>query len=625
MNENNLDEILYELSECREDERNSQEQLMQTLATAAAILAAILGASFFSNSIKEQTYIIRLGIYCLSVIILLTAISYVVSFGITNTLRFHYIQHLEDKLSLMGYNGPDIIHWMSFSSAINTKNIKHIFNSKYTTVSYIIYFFSALLAVTFCLLLTVVQYYIFDLDNNILIVIPLVFIALSLFIFVIVSIKAKDIYNFSFDFSMKKRKKRIAGTDKMDNNNEGLFIKGLIYFLYPKTRDFQKTLFIPLGYFIGMFLISESMNLNTFILSVKNSLFALIIIEGLVYQARYQLNDIRGLREDIESMRLTNFAKSFLVLCQNKKKGITLSITFITLKIFLSFWLTLKFGGSMSIPLILSISLVTLTTILYEIARTIKCDVAILILVTLGYPLRILVGLWCVIPNLFTTGIQSNKMSISPKLILVYLLSFAAMGGFSVAISWIYEAFHQMKKSDFIVKHHYKYLFDKYQDRYKEYIRKNYNASGLYPLLEKGKVGDCWNLYFLLSISLLSFIICNLNSCSIYVALVECVGILLLIKSCCSSYIRIVVYLFVFIGLKFFIMLYYDFSNLHITIGLYIHQILFAILYCVLRCRFDPSFDFFKFLFALLVGPDTTKVLEDESKNQSSKTTVGLD
>lgn len=308
---NNLDEILYELSECREDDRNSQEQLMQTLATAAAMLAAILGASIFSNSIETQPYILRLGIYFLCVIILLTTIAYVLSFGITNALRFHYIQHLEDKLYSIEHSDSDIIHWMSFSSAINTKNVKHIFNSNYTTISYIIYFSSAFLAVFFCLLLTIVQYYIFHLDNKFLIIIPLIFISLSILLFIIISIKAKDMYVFSLDHSIKKREKRIVGTNKMNNNSRGIFIKGLRYFLYPKTRDFQKTLFIPAGYFMGILLISETISFSTFIFNLKNALFALLIIEGLIYQARYQLNDIRGLSEDIESMHLTNYAKKF--------------------------------------------------------------------------------------------------------------------------------------------------------------------------------------------------------------------------------------------------------------------------------------------------------------------------
>lgn len=231
--------------------------------------------------------------------------------------------------------------------------------------------------------------------------------------------------------------------------------------------------------------------------------------------------------------------------------------------------------------MIWSILLIILTTILYEIARTIKCDIAILVLVTLGYPLRILVGLWCVIPNLFTAGIQSDSINISPKLIIIYLLSFAAMGGFSVAISWIYEALHQMKRSNCIVKHHYRYLFDNFSDRYNEYI--DNNICDFYPLFEKGKVSDFWNLYFLGSISLLSLIISNLNSCNIYVALVECMGILFIINSCRSSYSGIVFWLVAFIVLKIFIM-YHFISISYIIIGIYIHQILFVILYGVLRC-----------------------------------------
>lgn len=81
-------------------------------------------------------------------------------------------------------------------------------------------------------------------------------------------------------------------------------------------------------------------------------------------------------------------------------------------------------------------------------------------------------------------------------------------------------------------------------------------------------------------------------------------------------YSRIIFDLVVFIVFKSSLVIYFGILNEYIIIGLYIHQILFAMVYCLLRCRFDPSFDFFKVLFALLVGPDTLKYIESESETK---------
>lgn len=623
VNENKNDEILQELSECREDERNSQNQMLQTIATAASALTLILGASIFGNNeIIQQSYPLKLSLYLLSVIVLLTAVSYIVYLGIENVLRFHYIRHLEDSLSSITDKESNIMHWINFNSAVNTKNIKHIFTSIYTLVSYFSYFLATLFAVVFCLGLISVQYFVFKLEKKVLIIMPFVLIFISFLIFVSISVKAKDMYEFSYGFSMKKQNERLFRSRlsfismNKKNNKIKFFIKGIIYFLYPKTKDFQKLIFVLGGYFLGVILVYEPINsLNVFFTHLKKSLLVLIIIDVLIYQARYQFNDIRGLKEDIEIMKLMNKTNKFLTLCKNKTMSVVLSLSFISIKVGLAFYLTFKFGGSMTTPLLWCIFLIILTTVLYEVARTVKCDIAIFILVACGYPLRFLTGLWCVIPNLFKLGIQSNGLNISPSQIVLYLISIAALGGFSATIPWVYEAFYQKKYANCIVKHHYVYLFKSFEERYNQYIladKKNF-----YPLPEKGKLSDCWNLYFLGSVIFLSFNTIMLNFQSIGFVLLEFINLLLFVKLCCSSY-RIVTFTLImsiiFIAVKIiFAILFCSTLNKYFAIGLYIHQIFFTFLYYWLRCRFDPSFDFFNLLLSLLIGSDTLKLIKEEN------------
>lgn len=327
-----------------------------------------------------------------------------------------------------------------------------------------------------------------------------------------------------------------------------------------------------------------------------------------------------------------------------RKKVIWASIIIAFAKVAAAFLIALKFGGSMTLPLIFCIILITLVTVLYEIARTIKCNLAILILVTCGYPLRLLAGLWCAIPSLFKTGIQFDELNISSGQIVLYLFSIAALGGFSATIPWVYEAFHQKRRSGEIVKKHYLYLFSHFEERYNRYVANSENE--FYPLLENGKLSDCWNLYFLASIVLISLNIFITNDFNVRLVFLECISVLLTAQLCCSSKngirplakfkifsfkplnfrvfskcqglfrkisIRLSsIELIVFTLLKTILLLIFFNSNsldAYISIGFFVHQILFTLVYLFLRCKFDPSFDFFKAIYQILVGPDTFDLL----------------
>lgn len=137
-------------------------------------------------------------------------------------------------------------------------------------------------------------------------------------------------------------------------------------------------MFVLGGYILGIILVYKPINyFNVLYIHFKKILLVLLIIEVLIYQARYQFNDIRGLKEDIEIMKLMNKTNKYLTLCKNKTVSVVLSFSFIFIKVILAFYLTFKFGGSMTTPLLWCMSLIILTTVLYEVARTVKCDIAI--------------------------------------------------------------------------------------------------------------------------------------------------------------------------------------------------------------------------------------------------------
>lgn len=141
-------EILNEISECREDERNSQNQVVQIISTAGTILGVILGASIFG----EDSIVSKEALFLLSNIVFCTTCSYIVTLGIGNVLRYHYIQKLEDDLSLLNCSNDidkvSLVHWMSFTSPIMTRNPLHL-RSKYAILHYFAYSLSVVSALIF--------------------------------------------------------------------------------------------------------------------------------------------------------------------------------------------------------------------------------------------------------------------------------------------------------------------------------------------------------------------------------------------------------------------------------------------------------------------------------------------
>ena len=69
--EYNDEELISELEQCREDERNSENQVIQVIVTAGTILALIFGVSSFG---KYRSFL-----FLLSNLILCTTISYIAS------------------------------------------------------------------------------------------------------------------------------------------------------------------------------------------------------------------------------------------------------------------------------------------------------------------------------------------------------------------------------------------------------------------------------------------------------------------------------------------------------------------------------------------------------------------
>lgn len=202
---NRAEEILSELSECREDERNAQNQMIQVIATAGAVLTFIFAAAGYFKEANKSV------LFHLSNLVLCTALGYITSLGINNVLRYHYIEKLEDEMSKLHRKKEDedsFIHWMSFNTVITTRNPLHLYN-KYSRMYYLCYSLSVVGPILFCVSLTVYQYILLE-EYNVLdkmgITLLFVIILFSFAVYFYSSIKARKMFKEALLISEKKRK-----------------------------------------------------------------------------------------------------------------------------------------------------------------------------------------------------------------------------------------------------------------------------------------------------------------------------------------------------------------------------------------------------------------------------------
>ncbi len=178
-----FNELVEELSACREDERSTQMQILEVISVACAVLGLLFGASFLKpNKMNEAITIIqnvdenstlffdrilqvlnssvtysRL-MFWMSLLVFCIAFSYMTVLGINNILRYYHIQNIQDRIRVLIYRNevtlPDdvgrgtFLHWDEYKAPIITMNPLHI-TSTHTMLHYISYMMAVVCVVIF--------------------------------------------------------------------------------------------------------------------------------------------------------------------------------------------------------------------------------------------------------------------------------------------------------------------------------------------------------------------------------------------------------------------------------------------------------------------------------------------
>ena len=398
----------------------------------------------------------------------------------------------------------------------------------------------------------------------------------------------------------------IAGeTSYKPESTDNRFMEVILYFLYPKLKDIQKPLLIVIGYLTGIFLLNGVFTVQLFVDNLYSLLICLLVFDFLAYQARYQYNDICGISEDLAVGAEGRLPVKIL----GAKRAIITSFIIIIFKIIIAFFIAFKFGGEIGNELIKGIGILFFITFIYECFRRKKANSGIFFAVSLGYPLRIIVGLLASWPGVFEKNIVDTGMLIcSDKLVVlgILLLAYCFFGEFSATLPWAHEAIKQNKETHSLRKEHYKFILEKLANR----------TSKPTPLREKGSLTDIWNLSFVLSISLLSFMACIFYPLDMKVYIFEILTIGLSIAVCKLSHKHILTssfFLIVLSVVKFVILLKYSYFNIYILI--YLNQIFFTSVYLFIRYNFESKFSFtilIKFILTVLIGKETLEYIESE-------------
>lgn len=256
------------------------------------------------------------------------------------------------------------------------------------------------------------------------------------------------------------------------------FIGALIYFIYPKVKDFYKPILIIIGFFYGV--IVNKIGFEN--IEWRNLFLMLFMFDFLIYQARFQLNDIFELRDkkNIDSKKI------FFNVGLTRERTIFISSLVIILRLIIFLCVIFFVEKNITLNILLCTGLIIFFAVCYEIARAKKSIFPVFFFVCFGYPLRFLAG--------FLAASENNFLDINFSFYLLFLLiAYAFFGEFANILYWTKEAFVQKGKNIKLRKKHYEFLCNK--------------TNGKLFLLEKGKISDIWNWNFILSIFFLSLAI----------------------------------------------------------------------------------------------------------------------
>lgn len=488
--------LLQEMAECRQDDRDSDTQILSVVAAGIAALVVVINV--LSDGGNEQA-LGALSRYAPLILagIVAAAFSYMFSLGLRSTLRYRYMRALSDELNSLSGMPEGFMGWTEISAPLITLNPRHV-KSVYTAVYFGSVLFAVAAAVAVCASLIAISVAgsPFGLAAGVLMA--------SFFVcFAVATASVSDSRSMMTKIQLLARERRGAPADGASAASSfkapaGDWLGFVRYLIYPHPQDLLKVLFVVFGFVWGCFLAdSDPLSAQSLCLLA----LVLVVFDALGYQARYQINDIRGYGEDKRNPasgrrgRLSSFGVSEPVaVYASAAAALVKIITGAAIAVFAPVAFASKIALGIAYVLIFVIAAA------YEYSRAMRHDEWPFRLVGLGYPLRIGAGVFFALGAHAQASVLASSLSVAIALVLIAAFLF---GWSFVGITWLLECCADRYET---------YPADgSYHKVHVEHLRKMAKArnggfdpaSRYYPLLRHDSVRNVWNWSLVVSAALM--------------------------------------------------------------------------------------------------------------------------
>lgn len=447
-----LQRLYFELEQAREDQRVSLDHIVQALVACIAALAILYSvASGFGSSGQNDIPFKNEGIAFIAACIILVAGFYCSSIGIERMFRYHYMEEIERNITLLTHSGLGDFPpgWNVLSSRLITSNVRHLTNQG-ARRHYVHFACALVFLVIGCLLLSGML--LLTVNNKwVFLFLPIVvFSALSylLYGFFVGTDYSRELYTSIRRLHDRGASKGVGegdGTVPLAQQPKKYFAQFRGKFarlVYTRPRDAMKTFFYLGGAALGTALFEPGYSVGEW---VFRFFLLWLVVDLCGYQARYLINDIRGIDQDGSNPR-SEGRNRLPLLGNSKTRTIRIGCLVVFAKALVAglvcCTIASNSGGTgdpyLALILMVFYALVFLVASLYEVARGkgevgwnelltecfgdnipakaseviggIACDSArvralrkmslpTMVLVTLGYPLRFLSGLLAFDPD----------------------------------------------------------------------------------------------------------------------------------------------------------------------------------------------------------------------------------
>lgn len=403
-----LNYLMFELEQAREDHRSSLDHISQITTSGVAVLAIVFALASLLTSepiqsitgvitgdpasqislaanldvrYEEQGFdqyiaqVVANPLFYATVIVCLIfgVLFYFSSIGLERGFRYHYMRDLEDKIRELliesGASADLPCGWNATSSPLVTLNLAH--SNTLGSRLYLFSFGTSLL----CIFIVCAAFGIAFLGGiretpggTAFICIAAAFLLLFVGGFLFGTTNSKRIYD-NIKEEVVMRHEGCAESKRL-SSEKTKWGEALLYYLYPRPGDALKALFVLEG---SLFAIAAGAYLNVDIQDkVVLTIITLLVIDVLVYQARYQINDIRGAEEDPQNPQAKNKKRmprinGSLELSVRISLCVALAKLALAGAIIVAVWINIGQGNA--IAFIVGSALVLLLAAFYESAR----------------------------------------------------------------------------------------------------------------------------------------------------------------------------------------------------------------------------------------------------------------